>query len=180
MKALKLLVHEHDIIQHVLYMLEQAISREPACASAPEGFELWCVEFFREFADQCHHGKEEDILFPLLEQRGILCDGGPIGVLLDEHELCRECVRRMRRAAHASPMDVAAFESAAREFIPLLREHIFKENNILFPMAEQCMNHADATEMLDEFQAVDLEMGGSGLHEHWQNTVALWEQEFVR
>ena len=59
-------------------------------------------EFFRLFADQCHHGKEEELLFPLLEQKGIPRTGGPIGVTLHEHEEGRALVRQMGDAVEAT------------------------------------------------------------------------------
>jgi hemerythrin-like domain-containing protein len=44
------------------------------------------VNFLRHFADECHHFKEEKLLFPLMEEDGIPREGEPIGMMLVEHE----------------------------------------------------------------------------------------------
>jgi hemerythrin-like domain-containing protein len=59
------------------------------------------LEFFQIFADRCHHGKEEDCLFPLLERKGLPREGGPIGVMLHEHGQGRELIQKMRESAEA-------------------------------------------------------------------------------
>ena len=178
MEALEMLKQEHDIIERVLDLLEQAADRVESGQLAPEGFEPWTVEFFRHFADHCHHAKEEDILFPLLEERGIPREGGPIGCMLSEHEIGRECVRRMDQAASASPKDDAAYTAAAKEYTVLLREHIFKENNVLFPMAQQCLSQKDAAGVLERFRAVEEEKGIQDCHHKFEAEVARWEEAF--
>lgn len=103
-----------------------------------------CVMFFRLFADACHHGKEEDLLFPELEARGIPREGGPIGVMLYEHQLGRQFVRAMKDAlGPASGGDTEALSrlvEAGRGFIDLLTQHIHKEDHILFSMADRVMD----------------------------------------
>ncbi len=59
--------------------------------------------------------------------------------MLHEHVLGRDCVARMREASQAQPFDAHTFSDAARQYIPLLRQHIFKENNVLFRMAERVL-----------------------------------------
>ena len=178
MEAIQMLVDEHDVIERVLDLLEKAVTRIESGGTTPDGFDTWAVGFFRLYADRCHHGKEEDILFPLLEEKGIAREGGPIGVMLQEHDLGRACVGRMDQAATASPKDGAGFSVAAKEFIPLLRQHIFKENNVLFPMAKQRMDEKDAADTLEKFRAVEEEKGGPEFHERYEAEVGRWEAEF--
>lgn len=180
MEALDLLKQEHDVIERVLDLLQQTVARIEAGKPVPAGFQSWSVEFFRQFADRCHHGKEEDILFPLLEERGIARDGGPIGVMLHEHVVGRDCVSRMDRAASASPADDAAYAAAANEFIPLLREHIFKENNVLFQMARQCLSAQDAADTMEKFRSVEEEKGGQEFHQRYEAEVGTWEGAFAK
>ena len=76
---------EHKAILKMLDVSEEVARRiKNGAAVAPETFS-GLLEFFRTFADRCHHGKEEDCLFPLLEQKGLPREGGPIGVMLHEH-----------------------------------------------------------------------------------------------
>ena len=115
------------------------------------------------------------MFFPVLKQRGIPEQGGPIGVMLHEHVLGRDCVGRMREASQAQPFDARKFAEAAKQYIPLLRQHIFKENNVLFRMAERVMSEADDADVTGRFSQVEQERGLTGLHESFANEVARWE-----
>lgn len=140
---------EHQKILSVFQVLRTLAERY----ERGEGFESdaikQCIEFFQLFADACHHGKEEDLLFPMLEMRGVTREGGPIGVMLHEHRLGREYVRRMAEAFTADkPRECIA---AGRDFVGLLSQHIFKEDNILFNMADRVLSAADQEELARSF-----------------------------
>jgi hemerythrin-like domain-containing protein len=100
-----------------------------------------CISFFRLFVDACHHGKEEDLLFPELIEHGMPGDAGPIAVMLSEHVQGRSYVRGMSEAMpdakSGSEEALAALRSHAEDYINLIREHIGKENHILFTMADE-------------------------------------------
>jgi len=177
MKSVDRLVKEHDLIERGLNLLEKFVVLIESNQPVPDNFPKWAPGFFSQFADKCHHAKEEDLFFPLLKDRGIPEEGGPIGVMLHEHDVGRDCVRRMREASEANEFDGAMFATAAKEFVPLLRQHIFKENNILFQMAGNVMSEADDAEMDDEFTRVEQERKLAGMHERVGAEVARWEQE---
>lgn len=120
-----------------------------ACAAAEQtgGFDAETfrsgVDFIRNYADAWHHAKEEDLLFPALEEEGMPREGGPIAVMLHEHVLGRTYVRQM-----AEHLDAAVNgNDEARQHVlrfalayaNLLTQHIQKENNILFNMADQIL-----------------------------------------
>jgi hemerythrin-like domain-containing protein len=127
------------------------------------------VEFFRLFADKCHHGKEEDLLFPLMESKGFPRQGGPIGVMLIEHDQGRAHVREMAAAAEAIASGTAGasgrWASAAASFSSLLRAHIQKENQVLFVMAERVLSDAVQTRLAADFERVEIEKMGAGTHQ---------------
>jgi hemerythrin-like domain-containing protein len=176
MKSVERLKAEHELIERGLTLLEKAVARLEAGQPLPEGFPEWAPRFFQQFADQCHHAKEEDVFFPVLKQRGIPEQGGPIGVMLHEHGLGRDCVGRMREASQAQPFDARTFADAARQYIPLLRQHIFKENNVLFRIAEQVMSEADDADVTGRFSQVEQERGLTSLHQSFASETARWEQ----
>ena len=176
MKSVDRLVAEHDIIERGLDVLEKAVARIESGQPIPDEFPKWAPGFFSQFADKCHHAKEEDLFFPLLKERGIPEEGGPIGVMLHEHDVGRDCVRRMRGASEADEFDGVQFAAAAKEFIPLLRQHIFKENNILFEMAGNLMSEADDADMNEKFSRVEQERDLAGMHERYDAEVARWEK----
>jgi hemerythrin-like domain-containing protein len=176
MKSVERLKAEHELIERGLNLLEKAVARLESGQSLPEDFPSWAVRFLQQFADQCHHAKEEDVFFPVLKQRGIPEQGGPIGVMLHEHGLGRDCVGRMRAASQVQPLDARTFAEAARQYIPLLRQHIFKENNVLFRMAERVMSEADDAAVVSQFSQVEQERALTGLHEGFASEVSRWEQ----
>jgi len=132
------------------------------------------MEFFRRFADRCHHGKEEGLLFPALERKGFPREMGPIGVMLYEHDVGRSHVRSMaealQRIQSGDRQARAAFCQHAQAYIDLLREHIYKEDNILFMMAEQAFSPQDQHHLLEEFQQTEQTAVEAGEHERWVQT----------
>jgi hemerythrin-like domain-containing protein len=138
---------EHQVILQMLEVLSRLVDRAHQGHSFEAAALGQCVEFFRLFADACHHAKEEDHLFPVLESRGIPNQGGPIGVMLFEHQVARELTRKMGDALeaykHGDESFCARFCALARQYIDLLTRHITKEDNILFTMGDQVMNDAD-------------------------------------
>jgi hemerythrin-like domain-containing protein len=136
----EILRQEHQWILRVTDALERELDRTPPRPRCTEQLER-CVRFLRLFADACHHGKEEDQLFPVLEAYGMPRDSGPIAVMLAEHREGRRLVGIMKSALPAlGAGDEAAmdrFEGAARDYAVLIRGHIGKEDGVLFQVADQ-------------------------------------------
>lgn len=152
-----MLREEHQLILKVLdvlqVLLEKADGGEWDLDAVQE-----CVEFFRLFADACHHGKEEDLLFPELESRGMPRDGGPIAVMLFEHKQGRGFVQRMAKALEEARGGAAEpltrLENAARSYLELLRAHIHKEDNVLFNMADQIVDRSGCDRLCAQYDVV--------------------------
>lgn len=83
----------------------------------------------------------------------------------------------MRPASDDEAFDAVGFVTAAKEFIPLLRQHILKENNVLFQMAGNVMSKADDADMDERFNHVEQERGLEGMHERFEAEVADWERQ---
>ncbi len=179
MQSLQILKDEHEVIIRVLDLLERSVDLLQHNEPIPRGFRRWVVEFSREFADRCHHGKEEDLLFPLLEIRGIPREMGPIGCMLKEHITGRECVNKMEDAIAARPRDNVAFATAALQFVAL-REHIFKENNVLFEMASHCLSAEDDAQLVQQYTALQCEHNGGSQKRRFRDELDQWEAEFAR
>jgi hemerythrin-like domain-containing protein len=138
MRATKLLMEEHEIILRALDVLEAHAHRGKQPPPA-------LLEFFKEFADAHHHGKEEEILFPALEEAGFPHDAGPVGVMLHEHKQGRQLTAALR--------DPAQFADAALAYSAMLRAHIEKENQILFPMADRAVeDQRRVDQAFDDFE----------------------------
>ncbi len=163
-KAIDELKHDHDAILSSLSILDAMIGRlGTARAPTPADVQSF-LGFLKEFADKCHHGKEEGILFPALTAAGMPAEGGPVGVMLSEHAEGRELIKEME-AAVSSGMDAQALSTAARGYAELLRAHIMKENNVLFPMAERMLPPGELDGIKARFTQHEETVIGHGRHE---------------
>lgn len=161
MKAIDILKEEHRVIERVLTILELAADHLEQGRAMRPGFFIKATEFIQGFADKCHHSKEEGVLFKAMADNGMPMQEGPIQVMLVEHELGRGYTQAMREAAQR--LD-AGDESAhvevirnARNYTALLREHITKEDNILYPMAENIIPPAQQIKLVEDFENVEHE-----------------------
>lgn len=146
MHTTRCLRDEHQVILRVLDCFELALrAAAPSAAALPARLDRQVfapfLEFFQGFADRCHHCKEEDRLFPCLEQCGMPRDQGPIAVMIHEHQVGRSHIRAIAdalSAADAGDADaVARVLEHSRRFLEGLRHHIMKEDHVLFEMADQ-------------------------------------------
>lgn len=171
MQATQILKDEHQVILRLLDAMEVASRRIELGNEMPAAFFMETSEVLHGFADDCHHRKEEGVLFKAMNARGVPVEGGPIGILLQEHEAGRALVRRMRSAAERwQGGDVSGQKEAARlalDYTALLRQHIAKENNVLFPMADRLFQNGDQGHLVEDFETVEHEETGAGLHEKY-------------
>ena len=163
------LKEEHQAIKLMLSILEGICQKLAAGQVVSTEHLEQSLEFIRLFADKCHHGKEEDVLFPAMEAAGIHKESGPIGVMLLEHEAGRGYVQGLAEAiARYKAGDrqaAAAITTNARNYVALLTQHIFKEDNILYPMADMRLSPARQARMLEEFEVIERQRLGPGKHE---------------
>ena len=175
------LKQEHRVIERMLAVIDAAAYRQKLGRDLPPQFFPRVVNFVRNFADRCHHGKEEDNLFPAMEKRGIPGHDGPIGVMLVEHDRGRLYVREMDEAGHRFESgDLAAVKVAVENAVgysELLRDHIYKEDTILYKMADQVFTAADQKELLEKFEEVEKERIGVGKHAEYLKLVEDLERE---
>jgi len=181
LKATETLITEHRAIERMLAVLETAARRLDAGERPRPDLFREAVDFVRNFADRCHHGKEEDNLFPRMEARGIPRNGGPLGMMLWEHDQGRAHVGAIAGAidAYESGDQAAALVIAenARGYVELLQEHIMKEDNVLFPMADSVLSPDDQQELATRFEQIETKVMGPGVHERYHQLLDDLEQE---
>jgi len=152
-------MQEHELIVEVLASLQAMAEKLGAGGWVARQDVADFGRFFRDFADKCHHGKEEDRLFVKMEEAGFSHDNGPIAVMLAEHEAGRQAVRGLLEigAGPGSLNEVARSRAIgyASEFVPLLYAHIRKENNILYPMAQQTIPPEEFARLDQSCEAFD-------------------------
>lgn len=156
------LSEEHRTILGVLAAAEREVERVEAGRPLRLSFWHGYLDFMEHYADRCHHGKEEDVLFAELEQNGLPRDMGPTHCMRTEHDTMRAGRRRLTELLTGD--DLPAICRAARSGIDMLREHIEKEDHVLFPMAKSMLPHDAVQRVREGFARVEHVDMGEGAH----------------
>ncbi len=170
------LVAEHELIERSMAVLKtclEAIELSVEVNTVQLGRAL---DFLLQFGDKIHNSKEEQCLFPLMGQKGIPVQGGPLGVMLMEHEAERKLLTRMSGLlpgfADLSFTDRLQFKEEGMEYLKIRAEHIWKENDVLYPMGRQVLSEADNRDLLNQFDRINRETYGEGAFAKFQAMVA--------
>ena len=176
MNPINELLAEHEAVRKTLKILKR-IGQDVEKTRKIEnpGHLVQLFDFFITFVDKCHHSKEEEHLFPALEEVGVSREGGPVGVMLKEHQQGRDLVLKMKNAARQfeSGKKEAAqkFTQHANDYIALLDFHIDKENKVLFPMATNHLSASKLEELSKEFDRIETDKIGPGRHEAFHKMI---------
>ena len=129
---------DHELIEKVIKAMESTVQLLNDGKQIPESILLPVIDFSKNFTDVCHHTKEEKSLFPALEQAGLPTNMGPIAMMLIDHQRSREIGAEMEISAkeYLSSGDSTKLVSDMQQYVEHITEHLWKENNKLFMMAE--------------------------------------------
>lgn len=183
MYATQQLRDEHEGIKVMLTVLERLADDLQNGQVVETAHLADILDFLRTFADKCHHGKEEDLLFPALQAIGVPNDHGPIGVMLDDHTRGRAYIRGMGEALaglQAGEDAAQAFAVNAYGYIQLLRAHIEKENNVLFMIAERMLPPTEQARLTADFDQIEAERLGPGVHERYHTLIDQLRDRYLR
>ncbi|MFH2055474.1 MAG: hemerythrin domain-containing protein [bacterium] len=171
MKPTQILSGEHRIIEVLLDCLEELTGQALQSHKLDRQPALQIIDVIRNFADKCHHGKEETHLFAKLSDKGMPRESGPVGQMLREHEQGRAFVQTMASSMEAASQGNAdalrQFVAGARGYVELLRAHIQKEDGVLFPLADRVLSEAEQETLSGAFARVEAEHMGAGTHEKY-------------
>ncbi len=153
----RVMVDEHRLILRMIALVENNTAAMEAGRFRNWQFFLDAIDFIRNYADRFHHAKEEDVLFVELINNGMPEKSSPIEAMLIEHDQGRAHVRAMEEAAiraqAGEPGQIPIIAEHARGYIELLRGHIRKEDDILYPLAERVLPEEVRPGMLAAYQA---------------------------
>jgi len=97
--------------------------------------------FIKNFTESWHHYNEERILFVAMNEFGVHTQAGQTGVMLGEHEQSSALFHEVEDSAQKREAGAlsarATVELSALSYVALVHQHIFKENNTLFPIADR-------------------------------------------
>lgn len=168
--AIEMLDKEHKLILLVVLGLHGLGRRLREGKTVELALLREAIVFMREFADRCHHEKEEKFLFPAFVAHGVPLHGCPLDALLHDHKEGRRLVGELEAAVDnlsdgrddAGNRIVAAIDAIER----LYPEHIWKEDAMVFPMAERLFQEDATARLRAQFEAVETH-NAPGSHEHW-------------
>jgi hemerythrin-like domain-containing protein len=158
MDAIQVMMSEHEQILGVLEALDRFVA-DVHDTSEDKRELMRFITFIREYADERHHGKEEHVLFTAMARNGFPPEQGPVGMMLFEHQEMRGFVSELRALAQQdaswSQADRERVRDSASAYTSMLREHIMKENEMLYPMAMEHLPPSVQREVDVECAALD-------------------------
>lgn len=173
------LVTEHLLIKRVLTLLERFAPLTGAGEFTNWQFYLDGVDFIRSYADRFHHAKEEAVLFEALVANGMPRQNSPIAAMLMEHDQGRTYVAALeaaaRRALAGESGQEAAIAANALAYAALLRDHIAKEDEILYPLAERVLPEAMRPAILAGYEKAEAAVAAD-FTENYARIVVAYEQ----
>lgn len=174
------LVSEHEMIERAMAVLKNNLEKIDEAAKAPLQMQR-AIDFLLEFGDKIHNTKEEKFLFPLMGQKGVPLEGGPIGVMLMEHDAERKLLQRMMaelpNLAEATVAGRQKFAAEGFEYLKIRAEHIWKENDVLYAMGRKVISDEENTSLLQDFKNLDQQTYGPEARKHYEQMLAEVEKD---
>ena len=163
--AIESLEREHRTIEKVVKVMSVLVDELTDNRKVDDEILRDLSRFLRVYSNQCHHGKEESCLFPALETCGVPEEGCPLGALRHDHERSRALTQALVQAATGYSADPysgrPALIDVLRELTGFYPAHIWKEEYLLFPLAEKVFSAGDQERLLKGFADVE-----SGIYHH--------------
>jgi DUF438 domain-containing protein len=157
-----LLKLDHETTEKVFAAMEKPFTSP---AGPPPALVAKFFDYVSNYVDRCHNQKEEQHLFPLVEQRGIPRQSGPLSIMLLEHEAARGLLAKLEPLVQAyAAGDVTKLEALRAtfgEYVALCKDHYWKENDVLFPMAARAMSEADGAAVVRGIEQVEAALGAN-------------------
>ncbi len=176
MKSINRLKEEHRIIERGMDLLRYfcaQLSHQQCVASNDLSMLL---DFFRDFADKWHHGKEEEVFFPFLIKKDNHLEQGPVAMMLHEHEQGRNYLAQMRQAMQQAKWEV--FLEAASEYLTLLSAHIQKEEQVLFQIATIYLDNDSDEQLWQQYHHLEEAMG-EAFYSHYAAVITALEERYL-
>lgn len=172
----EILKEEHQAVLTVLDILDKLSQRIRTGQEIKVEDLDQLLEILKEYVDRNHHGKEEEIFFPALEKLGLSRESGPVGVMLMEHDNGRQYIQGMRDAVAefkaGNSEALKKFATYASYYTELMNEHIYKENNILYPMSDMHLSQEEKSLILEDFANIEKERIGTGKAEEYLRRIS--------
>lgn len=159
------LIAEHELIERSMEILKNCLEPIELDEKVDTVKLGRAIDFLLQFGDKIHNRKEEEFLFPLMGEKGIPVEGGPLGVMLMEHEAERKLLEKMLFTLPGlkkmSLEEKINFKEEGVEYLKIRAEHIWKENDVLYPMGRRMFSEDDNSVLLSKFDRINSETYGN-------------------
>ena len=169
----QVLSEEHQNILKVIGAIKKECQLIEDGQTVDQEFFKTAIDFIRNYADRWHHAKEEDILFKAMCQDEVAMHCNPVDQMLHEHDLGRDYIKNLETSL--SNNNIKEILTNARGYAFLLADHIFKEDNILYPMADQVLSKDQQAKIKQEFRQVETDKFGPEVKDKYLNIVKTFE-----
>ncbi|HWR33116.1 MAG TPA: hemerythrin domain-containing protein [Chitinophagaceae bacterium] len=153
----ELLMTEHNVILEAGKLVESNNKLWESDPSAYKEFVNYLFGFFSVYADEFHHQKEEEILFPAISKVNEMAGMSIVQELAEQHEDFRQLVQEIRIVFDRQ--DYAATQQYLESYMDKLRDHIAAENDELFPMADDILSAEEIDRLYFKCIDKDEELG---------------------
>ena len=182
-QATDALEHEHRTIEKIVRVMGVLVDELAENRDIDDDVLRDLCQFLQVYGHQCHHGKEESYLFPMLESHGVPEEGCPLGALRHEHErsraLTQELVQASAEYAANRHHSSSALSEVLRNLAQFYPAHIWKEEYLLFPLARKVLSEEDDQHLLREFRSVESDIY-SYAHESYEQLATELEDRVLR
>ena len=172
---IKLLMDDHSIIEKALVIIERQLEKSKKNWSAISTL----LDVLWDYGETCHNMKEEKVYFPLLLERG-MPPQGPVAVMLAEHQKERDYLNKLKSLLPEAKQNKELeqeFSNIFGEYSALTKDHIWKENDILYPMGRKFVQPDDVPYLATEFKRIEQESLGVGAYTRYKTLVDALEKE---
>jgi len=162
------LMQEHRLIERMISQMKKELLRMQETSEVNVAFIDVAVDFIRVYADRCHHGKEEGVLFRGLSGKAMSSEhAGMMRELIDAHVYARKTTGNLASAKERylkgdgeARNDIWKLLNDLIEFYP---RHIDKEDKRFFYPSMSYFTGQEQEAMLNEFWDFDRKI----VHEHY-------------
>lgn len=169
MNATAELRSEHVGVSRMLAIMEAMAARLESGQPVESDDVAQAIEFLRVFADQCHHTKEEQLLFPAMLAEAVTSARETVRILMDEHVQARAAVsqiaRDAQRLAEGDPSAAPELAERVRDYTRLLHGHIRREETDCFATADAELSPEIAQDLVAGYDRIERDVVGEGRHE---------------
>jgi len=173
---------EHNAILLMLDILEKISDNMDQEIDIPDNHLDGLSRFFTIFADKCHHGKEEQLLFPTLKDKGVDMNKEPFASIFEDHKEGKIYISNMLDAIDSyktTKSGQSKFIQNARKYINLLQQHIEKENQDMFRITNEYLDETELVSLKHKFDDFENNVIGGGIHEQLHEMINELEDYYL-